>query len=265
MHRRIPSCRCQAPTGSASTIRAVGGVTCTSSHLWLACATLAPHRRRATAKCLAHGEPPRNMRVDFWPPPFPRSRRRARARATAVPGVLCPRTTRARSPSQVSLTHREDPSTRRKIGSVPRVSNRSRRRRDRPSSQSRRSLARANTCRDVTSGSGARGDDAWVSGVCIQESLQRECLHKDLWPIDLFVFCSRFTPTLAPLHVRSRPAPKTWPAKKRVPWCATIGGGSAGARETPVSRIGSTRTYRRTRRVKQAGDRTRGRSRAGTG
>ena len=51
-----------------------------------ACATLAPHRRRAIAKFLAHGEPPRNMRVDFWPPPFPRSRRRARARATAVPG-----------------------------------------------------------------------------------------------------------------------------------------------------------------------------------
>ena len=73
----------------------LAGVTYTSSHLWLACATLAPHRRRATAKCLAHGEPPRNMRVDFWPPPFPRSRRRARARATAVPGVLCPRTTRA--------------------------------------------------------------------------------------------------------------------------------------------------------------------------
>ena len=41
--------------------------------------------------------------------------------------------------------------------------------------------------------------------------------------------------------------------------------GQCGARETPVSRIGSTRTYRRTRRVKQAGDRTRGRSRAGTG
>ena len=71
----------------------------------------------------------------------------------------------ARSPSPVSLTNREDPSTRRKIGSVPRVSNRSCRRRDPPSSQSRRSLARANTCRDVTSGSGARGNDAGVSGV----------------------------------------------------------------------------------------------------
>jgi hypothetical protein len=68
-------------------LRPLAGVTYTSTHLWLlACATLAPHRRRATAKCLAHGEPPRNMRVDFWPPPFPRSRRRARARATAVPG-----------------------------------------------------------------------------------------------------------------------------------------------------------------------------------
>ena len=62
-------------------LRPLAGVTYTSTHLWLlACATLAPHRRRATAKCLAHGEPPRNMRVDFWPPPFPRSRRRARAR-----------------------------------------------------------------------------------------------------------------------------------------------------------------------------------------
>ena len=218
----------------------LAGVTYTSSHLWLACATLAPHRRRATAKCLAHGEPPRNMRVDFWPPPFPRSRRRARARARPPFPGSCVRAPLARSPSQVSLTHREDPSTRRKIGSVPRVSNRSRRRRDRPSSQSRRSLARANTCRDVTSGSGARGNDAWVSGVCIQESLQRECLHKDLWPIDLFVFCSRFTPTLAPLHVRSRPAPKTWPAKKRVPWCATIGGGSAVRARRP-SRVSGRR------------------------
>ena len=69
----------------------------TQSHFCAARATLAPHRRRATAKCLAHGEPPRNMRVDFWPPPFPRSRRRARARATAVPGGRLPSPAMVRS------------------------------------------------------------------------------------------------------------------------------------------------------------------------
>jgi hypothetical protein len=57
----------------------------TQAHQLCARATLAPHMRRATAKCLAHGfSPPRNMRVCFWRPPSPRSRRRARA--IAVPG-----------------------------------------------------------------------------------------------------------------------------------------------------------------------------------
>ena len=151
----------------------------------------------------------------------------------------------ARSPSPVSLTNREDPSTRRKIGSVPRVSNRSRRRRDPPSSQSRRSSARVNACRDVTSGSGARGNDAGVSGVCVQENSHRGSAGVSTKNMAIRVknsICSEVHAHQAPTHVRSpvRAAPKTWPAKKRVPWCATISGGSA-VRARRASRVSDRR------------------------
>jgi hypothetical protein len=73
--------------------------------------------------------------------PRVQTRNRTGGRISGTPPVSARPLVRSRSP--VSLPYRQDPSTRREFGSVPRVSNRSRRRRDRPSSRPGRTRARA--------------------------------------------------------------------------------------------------------------------------